>query len=121
MRVNEQPAMGNKKPNQNWAYSRYFLAVARMGPLSAAAKQLGTEHATVARHIQALEDELNNRVFHKSNSGCGLTDAGERLLSCAEAIESAYVCAKAAASSERQAIAGTVRSTHQHERADVCC
>jgi DNA-binding transcriptional LysR family regulator len=80
-----------------------------MGTLSAAAKQLGTEHTTVARHIQALEDELNNRLFHKSNSGYGLTDAGERLLAGAESIESAYVSAKAAASSDGQPIIGTVR------------
>src|SRR5712671_6541634 len=72
--------MGNKKPIRNWDDLRYFLAVARTGTLSAAAKQLGTEHTTVARHIQALEDELNSRLFHKSNSGYGLTDAGERLL-----------------------------------------
>jgi len=101
--------MGNKKPSQNWDDLRYFLAVARTGTLSAAARQLGTEHTTVARHIQALEDELNNRLFHKSNSGYGLTDAGERLLAGAEAIESAYVFAKAAASSEGQTIIGTVR------------
>ncbi len=101
--------MGNKKPSQNWDNLRYFLAVARTGTLSAAAKQLGTEHTTVARHIQALEDELNNRLFHKSNSGYGLTDAGERLLAGAEAIESAYVSAKAGANSEGQPIIGTVR------------
>jgi DNA-binding transcriptional LysR family regulator len=109
MCVNEQPAMGNKKPNQNWDDLRYFLAAARTGTLSAAAKQLGTEHTTVARHIQALEDELNSRLFHKSNSGYELTDAGERLLAGAEAIESAYVFAKTAASSEGQTITGTVR------------
>src|SRR5438132_3659343 len=101
--------MGNKKPSQNWDDLRYFLAVARTGTLSAAARQLGTEHTTVARHIQAFDDELNNRLFHKSNSGYGLTDAGERLLAGAEAIESAYVSAKAAASSEGQPIIGTVR------------
>src|ERR1700724_243989 len=101
MCANEQQAMGNKKPSQNWDDVRYFLAVARTGTLSAAARQLGTEHTTVARHIQALEDELNSRLFHKSNSGYGLTDAGERLLAGAEAIESAYVSAKAAASSEQ--------------------
>ena len=109
MGVNERQAMGNKKPSQNWDDLRYFLAVARTGTLSGAARQLGTEHTTVARHIQALEDELNNRLFHKSNSGYGLTDAGERLLAGAEAIESAYVSAKAAASSEGQPIIGTVR------------
>jgi DNA-binding transcriptional LysR family regulator len=109
MCVNEQPAMGNKKPNQNWDDLRYFLAVARAGTLSSAAKQLGTEHTTVARHIQALEDELNSRLFHKSHTGYGLTDAGERLLAGAEAIESAYVFAKAAVGSEGQPISGTVR------------
>jgi len=101
--------MANRKPGQNWDDLRYFLAVARTGTLSAAAEQLGTEHTTVARHIQALEDELNSRLFHKSNSGYGLTDAGERLIAGAEAIESAYVFAKAAASSEGQPITGTVR------------
>src|SRR3981081_1012959 len=102
--------MGNKRPNQNWDDLRYFLAVARTGTLSAAAKQLGTEPTTGARHIQALEDDLNSRLFHKSNCGYGLTDAGERLLAGAEAIESAYVCAKTAARSTRQTIIGTVRS-----------
>jgi DNA-binding transcriptional LysR family regulator len=109
MCVNERAAMGSKKPNQSWDDLRYFLAVARTGTLSAAAKQLGTEHTTVARHIQALEDELNSRLFHKSNSGYGLTDVGERLLTGAEAIESAYVCAKTAAGSDGQTICGTVR------------
>ena len=54
MWVNEQQAMGNKKPSQNWDDLRYFLAVARTGTFSAAAKQLGAEHTTMARHIQAL-------------------------------------------------------------------
>jgi DNA-binding transcriptional LysR family regulator len=109
MCVNEQWPMANRKPGQNWDHLRYFLAVARTGTLSAAAGRLGTEHTTVARHIQALEDELSSRLFHKSNSGYGLTDAGERLLAGAEAIESAYVFAKAAASSEGQPISGKVR------------
>jgi DNA-binding transcriptional LysR family regulator len=109
MCVNRQQVMGNKKPGQNWDHLLYFLAVARTGTLSAVAEQLGTEHTTVARHIQALEEELNSRLFHKGNSGCGLTGAGERLLAGAEAIESAYVFAKAAASSEGQPISGKVR------------
>jgi DNA-binding transcriptional LysR family regulator len=101
--------MANRKSDQNWDDLRYFLAVARTGTLSAAAEQLGTEHTTVARHIHTLEGELNSCLFHKSNSGYGLTEAGSRLLVGAEAIESAYACAKAAASSEGQTIIGTVR------------
>jgi hypothetical protein len=80
MCVNEQQAMANRKPSQSWDNLRYFLAVARTGTISAAAEQLGTEHTTVARRIHALEDELNSRLFHRSNSGYGLTEVGERLL-----------------------------------------
>jgi DNA-binding transcriptional LysR family regulator len=55
--------------------------------------RFGTEHTTVARHIHALEEELNSRLFHRSNSGYGLTEVGERLLAGADAIESAYASA----------------------------
>src|SRR5438874_5700301 len=79
MCVNEQQAMANRKPSESWDNLRYFLAVARTGTLSAAAEQLGTEHTTVARHIHALEEELYSRLFHRSNSGYGLTEVGERL------------------------------------------
>jgi DNA-binding transcriptional LysR family regulator len=109
MCANEQQAMGNRKAGQNWDDLRYFLAVARTGTLSAAAEQLGTEHMTVARHIHALEEDLNSRLFHKSNSGYVLTAEGQRLIAWAEAIESSYIFAKAAASSEGQPITGTVR------------
>ena len=78
--------MANRKPSESWDNLRYFLAVARTGTLSAAAEQLGTEHTTVSRHIHALEEELNSRLFHRSNSGYGLTEVGERLLAGAEAI-----------------------------------
>jgi predicted ArsR family transcriptional regulator len=78
MYVNGRQAMPNRKPSQSWDNLRYFLAVARTGTLSAAAEQLGTEHTTVARHIQALEEELDSRLFHRSNSGYGLTEVGER-------------------------------------------
>ncbi|HEY2537875.1 MAG TPA: LysR family transcriptional regulator [Stellaceae bacterium] len=81
--------MANRKPSQSWDNLRYFLAVARTGTLSAAAEQFGTEHTTVARHIHALEDELNSRLFHRCNSGYGLTEVRERLLAGAEAIEPA--------------------------------
>ena len=96
MCVYEQQAMANRKPSQSWDNLRYFLAVARTGTLSAAAEQLGTEHTTVARHIHALEEELNSRLFHRSNSGYGLTEVGERLLAGVEATESAYASARAA-------------------------
>lgn len=73
-----------------------------------AAERLGTEHTAVACHIHALEEELNSCLFHRSDSGYGLTEVSEELLAGAEAIERAYA-PKAAASSEERTISGTVR------------
>ena len=100
--------MTNRQLNDSWDRFRYFLAVARTGTLAEAAVQLGTEHTTVGRHIRMLEDMLKNQLFHRSNQGYQLTEAGQRLLSTAEAMESAVLSAKAAAADEQQ-IAGTVR------------
>ena len=100
--------MAKRQLDDSWDSFRYFLAVARTGRLSAAAAQLGTEHTTVARHLRVLEEELKNTLFHRSNQGYELTEAGERLLLTAEVVEGAVLSAKAAAVGEQQ-IAGTVR------------
>ena len=100
--------MANKQLNDSWDSFRYFLAVARTGTLSAAANQLRIEHTTVGRRIRMLENELKSPLFHRSNQGYELTEAGQRLLRTAEVVESAVVSAKAAAVGEQQ-IAGTVK------------
>jgi len=101
--------MGNRQLDYSWDDYRYFLSVARNGTLSAAATHLATEHTTISRHIRVLEEELKCTLFHKSNSGYQLTEAGERLLVTAEAIESAILSARAAATGEQEIISGTVR------------
>ncbi|WP_261540158.1 LysR family transcriptional regulator [Burkholderia multivorans] len=101
--------MAARKQGENWDDFRYFLAVARAGTLSGAAERLGTEHTTVSRHIQSLENELRDRLFHKSNTGYVLTRAGERVLQTAEAIESAYLLSKASVGSGERQLEGVVR------------
>ena len=44
-----------------WDRIRIFLAVARSGQISGAAKGLGLNHATVGRQLTALEAELGRR------------------------------------------------------------
>ncbi len=100
--------MANKHLDNSWDGFRYFLAVARTGTLSAAAASLGTEHTTVSRHIRILEDDVRSQLFHRSNQGYDLTDAGQRFLLKAEAVESAIVSARVIAAEDAQ-IAGTVR------------
>ena len=101
--------MSARKQGENWDDFRYFLAVARTGTLSAAAERMGTEHTTVSRHIQSLETELKNRLFHKSNAGYVLTPAGERIMQTAEAIESAWLLSKASTDTGEQQLEGVVR------------
>lgn len=100
--------MANRNLDNSWDRLRYFLSVARTGTLSAAAGQLGTEHTTVARHIRLLETELRCQLFHRTNQGYELTEAGQRVLAKAEAVESAIVSTRITAADEGQ-VAGTVR------------
>src|ERR1700741_2164718 len=99
--------MANKQLDDSWDRFRYFLAVARAAALCAAATQLGMEPAAAPRHVRMLEDELKSHLFHRSNQGYELTEAGQRLLRTAAVVESAVVSAKAAAVGGQE-IAGTV-------------
>ncbi len=100
--------MARRKTDHHWDDMRHFLAVARSGTLSAAAETLDTDHTTVARHIQRLEERLAVQVFFRSNLGYALTANGERLRPIAEAMEASYIAA-AAMKTENPAISGTVR------------
>ncbi|MCF3972843.1 LysR family transcriptional regulator [Paracoccus salsus] len=67
----------------NWDDIRVALAVARTGTVSAAAEALGVHHATVIRRIDALEAQLQSRLFQRHPRGYALTDAGHALLKAA--------------------------------------
>lgn len=63
----------------DWDAYRLFLAVAETGSLSAAGRKLGMSHATVGRHIAALEKRLGARLFMRQADGYTPTPAAERL------------------------------------------
>lgn len=73
--------------NFDWNDLRYFLAVARTGRLTAAARTMGTDHATVSRRVASLEQRLKSKLFERSPRGYALSDTGEKLLRHAESIE----------------------------------
>jgi DNA-binding transcriptional LysR family regulator len=70
-----------------WEDVRYFLAVARLGSLSGAARQLRVEHSTVARRVEALETRLALRLFDRLPRGWRLTVEGEDLVALGQRIE----------------------------------
>ena len=53
------------KREMDWNDLRYFLAVARLGRLSPAARQLRVEHSTVARRIEGMERAMGTRLFDR--------------------------------------------------------
>jgi DNA-binding transcriptional LysR family regulator len=93
----------------DWDNLRIFLAVARVGQFVAAAKQLRIDHATVGRRITALEQSLNAKLFERSTTGVSLTEAGIRLLTSSERIESEWLQTQADLSDTNVELAGTVR------------
>jgi DNA-binding transcriptional LysR family regulator len=93
----------------NWNDVQLFLAVARFGRVSAAARRLGIEHTTVARRVTALETALGVSLFYRTRSGYVLTPNGSSLLPKAEAMEQAAIAASASAREPTATIAGCVR------------
>ncbi len=69
----------------NWDEIRTAWMVARHGSISAASEALGVHRATVLRHVNALEDRLEVRLFQRHSRGYTATDAGRTLLQVATA------------------------------------
>jgi len=73
--------------NFTWDDLQFFLAVARTGQLSTAARQLRSSHATVSRRIDRLEFALKVKLFERNPRGYVLTGMGQRFIETAEKIE----------------------------------
>ena len=70
---------------ENWDEIRTAYNVARIGTVSGAADVLGVHHATVIRHIDALETRLGVKLFQRHARGYTPTEAGDDLLRVAQA------------------------------------
>ncbi|MDO1585363.1 LysR family transcriptional regulator [Rhizobium oryzicola] len=75
------------KTQFTWDDLQYFLAVARTGQLSTAARQLRTSHPTVLRRIDRLEFALKVKLFERNPRGYVLTPLGHRFVETAEKVE----------------------------------
>ena len=85
-----EPSIANTSGDvllQNWDVYRYFLAVARAGSLSEAAKRLQESQPTVSRKLKELEAVLGSRLVERTTTGATLTIAGELVLAHIQKIE----------------------------------
>ncbi len=73
-----------------WDEIRTAFHVARLGTVSGAAEALGVHHATVIRHIDALETQLGVKLFQRHARGYTATEAGTDLLQVAQATDDQF-------------------------------
>ena len=78
-----------KRTDLDWEDVRYFVALARHRTLSATARALRVNHATVARRIASLETLLGHPLFDRRASGYALTAEGKALVNHASAMNEA--------------------------------
>ena len=86
-----------------WDDLKHFLAVARSGSLTEAARVLKTSASTVARRVEGLEKRLGARLFDRRRNGYVLTDNGQAIRLRAEEVEQAVL------SVEREALGRDLR------------
>jgi DNA-binding transcriptional LysR family regulator len=102
--------MANMEPA--WDLYRSFLAVLRLGSLSAAARSLGLTQPTIGRHIASLQRALGGRaLFTRSQIGLLPTDAAHKLRPHAENMAAAAAAFVRTGSANVEETGGVVRLT----------
>ncbi|MBZ9987130.1 LysR family transcriptional regulator [Mesorhizobium sp. BH1-1-5] len=67
----------------DWEDLRHFHALSLLGTLSAAARALGVEHATVARRVVHLEEKIGAKLVDRRGRRLSLTAKGQQIASIA--------------------------------------
>jgi DNA-binding transcriptional LysR family regulator len=71
----------------DWDDLRYILAVRRAGSLTAAARALKVDKATISRRVSAVEHALGVRVFDRRPDGYSLTPHGDRVIAAVAGVD----------------------------------
>jgi DNA-binding transcriptional LysR family regulator len=95
----------------DWDDLRFFLAIARLRSLSAAARELRVTQSTVGRRLASLESGLGARLLHRTPEGYVATLAGEAIMSLAERIEVEALAVERAVGGRDEQLEGVVRVT----------
>ena len=93
----------------DWDDLRFFLAVARHGNLTAAARDLGVAQSTVGRRLASLEGGLSVRLLHRTPDGYRLTLAGEAVLAQVGRVEAEVLTVQRTIGGQDDRLEGTVR------------
>jgi DNA-binding transcriptional LysR family regulator len=94
-----------------WDDIRFFLAVARAGSLSGAARVLGVGHVTAGRRVALLERRLGVKLLNRTPEGFSPTPAGQAILGQCAVMEGAALDLERIVAGRDALTAGTVRLT----------
>lgn len=95
----------------NWNDLKVFLAIAEAGTLAGAARSLQQNHSTVFRRLNALETDMDVRLFERLPGHYSLTPAGERMLELARGADAAVQSIERELAGRDLEPRGTVRVT----------
>lgn len=93
----------------NWNDLESFITLSRTGKLNLSSKKLKIEPTTISRRILRLEEQLEIKLFVRSNNFYSLTDNGQKLLKYAERIETETLSIGEIFSNKNLNVSGTVR------------
>jgi DNA-binding transcriptional LysR family regulator len=93
----------------DWNDLQYFLAIHRAGTLAGAATLLGVNATTAGRRLVNLEEQLEARLFDRTQGGYTLTMVGRDLLGYAERMEAAALSVERDVTGRDTRAAGSVR------------
>ncbi|MBV1866384.1 MAG: LysR family transcriptional regulator [Marinosulfonomonas sp.] len=97
--------------DENWDDMRFVLAVAEAGTVTAAARALGVNHATVLRRVAAFEDRYNVQIFDKTAKGYAILDGRLRIIDAAREVETAIRSVAEVIEGAQAPLSGVVRVT----------
>ena len=104
---------------ENWDEIRTAFQVARLGTVSGAADVLGVHHATVIRHIDALERRLGAKLFQRHARGYTPTEAGRDLLAVAQTTEEQFAHLSSRIKGQGETVSGELVVTSIAGMADL--
>lgn len=92
----------------DWEDLRHFVTLAREGSLSAAARVLGVDHATVARRVAALEADTGMKLVDRRARSYVLTHTGRRVADTAAPMEDAAFAVERTALAAKASLRGDI-------------
>ena len=95
----------------DWDDLQTFLALARHGSLSAAARAMGVQQTTMGRRLAGMEARTGAKLLQRTASGLVPTPVGEAILGNAERIEAEALAAERIITGRDVRLEGTVRIT----------